>query len=400
MNTIILDDFVENGKNEISIIFNYNEELISMARRIRATWNPSKRFWHIKKNQENINRIYSVYSSIAEIKNNLLIFSKTTTNTEIKINKTGRPLFTNDEMQLKNHLISFLQTQEFNTNMPLQQKTLQQIENTKRYMIQKRMSENTINTYTWMMKKFFEAVSPKKPEDIVESDIYQFNYKYIVLTKYSITYQNQVINAIKKFYEVNMNKNFDLENLERPMKSTKLPEILSKEEVTVLIKSINNLKHRAIISTTYALGLRIGESLSLKISDIDSDRNIVHIKNAKGNKDRIIAFPDSLRTMLRTYFKEYRPKIYLFEGINGGKYSNSSIGQVLRRTVKRTNIKKRITLHTLRHSFATHLLESGTDIRFIQEILGHNSPKTTMIYTHVSSKAITEIKSPFEDLDL
>jgi site-specific recombinase XerD len=160
------------------------------------------------------------------------------------------------------------------------------------------------------------------------------------------------------------------------------------------------LKHRAIISTTYALGLRIGESLSLKISDIDSDRNIVHIKNAKGNKDRIIAFPDSLRTMLRTYFKEYRPKIYLFEGINGGKYSNSSIGQVLRRTVKRTNIKKRITLHTLRHSFATHLLESGTDIRFIQEILGHNSPKTTMIYTHVSSKAITEIKSPFEDLDL
>lgn len=277
---------------------------------------------------------------------------------------------------------------------------MQQIENTKRYMIQKRMSKNTINTYLWMMKKFFEAVSPKSPEDVVESDIYQFNYKYIVLTNYSITYQNQVINAIKKFYQVNMNRSFSLENLERPIKSKKLPEVLSKEEVTKLIKSINNLKHKAIISTIYALGIRVGELLSLRITDIDSDRNIIHIKNAKGKKDRIVSFPDSLRTLLRKYFIEYRPSEYLFEGVNGGKYSNSSIGQVLRRTVKKVGIKKRTTLHTLRHSFATHLLEGGTDIRFIQEILGHNSPKTTMIYTHVSSKSITEIKSPFEDLDL
>jgi len=405
METLILEDYVRNGENRISISFFYNRHIISIVRSINAIWSESNRFWHIAKNRENINRIYSVLSAEVEIINKLNNTNKINYKSENNDNTKSVGPISNiqsltSEQIFQNHLVAIQQIEELSTNMPLQQSTVEQIESTRRYMKQKRMSENTINTYLWMIRKFFETVAPKKPEEITEADIYHFNYHYIIKSHFSATYQNQLINAIKKFYEVNLNKNFELENLERPMRPTALPEILSKEEVTKLIKSINNLKHKALISTIYALGLRIGELLNLKIRDIDSDRNVVHIKNAKGNKDRIVAFPDSLRKLLRSYFKTYRPSYYLFEGATGGKYSNSSASQILKKAVARTGITKRTTLHTLRHSFATHLLESGTDIRFIQEILGHNSPKTTMIYTHVSSKSISEIKSPFEDLDI
>ena len=405
METIVLKDYVREGENRISLNFYYNQHLISLARSIHAVWSASNKFWHLAKNQENINQIYSVFSSEIEIINKLSKINRANPDQNISTNtkSIGKLVNTNSltsEQLFKNHLVAIQQVQELNTDMPLQQSIVDQIESTRRYMTQKRMSPNTINTYLWMMKKFFETVAPKKPEEITESDIYHFNYHYIIKANYSTTYQNQLINAIKKFYEVNLNKNFNLENLERPNRPISLPEILSKEEVTKLIKSIENLKHKALISTIYALGLRIGEVLNLKIRDIDSDRNVIHIKNAKGNKDRIVAFPLALRKLLRTYFKKYRPTYYLFEGASGGKYSNSSASQILKRAILLVGIKKRTTLHTLRHSFATHLLESGTDIRFIQEILGHNSPKTTMIYTHVSSKSISEIKSPFEDLDI
>ena len=152
-----------------------------------------------------------------------------------------------------------------------------------------------------------------------------------------------------------------------------------------------------MIALTYSSGLRIGELIDLKIKDIDSSRMIIHIKSAKGNKDRIIPLSEKLLVMLRIYYKEYNPKEYLFEGQKGGKYSTSSFGKLLKRAALKAKINKHITAHTLRHSYATHLLENGTDIRVIQKLLGHNSIKTTMLYTQVSTPTLLNVTSPFDD---
>jgi len=147
----------------------------------------------------------------------------------------------------------------------------------------------------------------------------------------------------------------------------------------------------------YSAGLRRSELLNLKVSDIDSERMVLHIRRAKGMKDRISLLSDNLLQLLRKYYQDYKPKIYLFEGKNGGKYSPTSVANILKKAALKAGIKKNVTSHMLRHSFATHLLEQGTDLRYIQELLGHNSSKTTEIYTHVSKRAITKIKNPVDD---
>ncbi len=177
-----------------------------------------------------------------------------------------------------------------------------------------------------------------------------------------------------------------------------LPEILSAQEVKKVIDLTKNSKHKAMLVTIYALGLRSGELINLKIKHLDGNRNTVMIQKAKGKKDRILPFPESLKPYLRTYYKENRPKNYLFEGQKGGKYTPASLRSVFKQAVKRAHIDKNVTLHSLRHAYATHLLESGTDLRRIQVLLGHNDIKTTMIYTHVSSRNILDTKSPLDFL--
>lgn len=181
-------------------------------------------------------------------------------------------------------------------------------------------------------------------------------------------------------------------------KPKSLPNILTQEEIKLIINSITNLKHRAIISTIYSCGLRISEAVNLKIEDIDSKAMTVKIVNAKGKNDRIVMLSEKLLELLRKYFKKYKPKIYLFEEQYGEKYSTRSIQQIFNNAVKKVGIKKKVTVHTLRHSFASHLLDSGTDIRFIQELLGHKYLSTTQIYTHINPASVKKIRSPFDNL--
>lgn len=268
------------------------------------------------------------------------------------------------------------------------------------WMAQKRYSHNTINTYTSMIKVFLRYYPDKNMDDITEKDIITFNQNYILARGYSTTFQNQLINALKLFYRKYKNEHLDLKNLERPLKTHKLPVILSLEEVQCILNATNNLKHKVLLSLVYSAGLRIGEALNLTLKDIDSQRMLLHIQKAKGMKDRYVPLSPGLLPYLRRYYLAYKTKEYLFEGQKGGRYTQVSARQLFKRLVKKCGITKRVTLHTLRHSYATHLLEDGTDIRYIQELLGHNSPKTTMIYTHVSTRNLQNIKSPFEKLDL
>ena len=215
----------------------------------------------------------------------------------------------------------------------------------------------------------------------------------------SESFQNQVINSVKLFFRKIQNVNINVDLIERPRRQKKLPNVLSKEEVKSTINSLVNVKHKTMLSLIYSCGLRCGEVLRLKPNHVDSKRNILIIQQSKGKKDRIVPLSDKTIEMLRNYYKSYRPLVYLFEGQTPGtQYDQRSLQQVLKKAVLKAGITKPVTLHWLRHSYATHLLEAGTDLRYIQEILGHSSSRTTEIYTHVSTKSIQQIKSPFDDL--
>ncbi|MFS4481372.1 tyrosine-type recombinase/integrase [Hyunsoonleella sp. 2307UL5-6] len=271
-----------------------------------------------------------------------------------------------------------------------------ELEKFKRWMQQKRLSTNTVNTY-FEVTAFFLRYAQLKQKTISTKLIEQFNYDFIVRPNKSISYQNQCISGIKKYLDYKNMEVLDID-LERPKKPKKLPEVLSEDEIKHVLQHITNLKHKTLIALIYSAGLRIGEALKLRVKDIDSNRMVIHIKSAKGKKDRYTLLSPKFLELLREYYKTYQPKTYLFEGQSGGLYTSSSAQNILKKATYKAKITKPITLHTLRHSFATHLLENGTDIRYIQTLLGHSSPNTTMIYTHVSQTSIRNIKNPFDNL--
>ena len=270
----------------------------------------------------------------------------------------------------------------------------------RKWMEQHRYSEQTIRNYLNHLSQVFHYLRDLELRNISAEDIIRFNQDVIIKKHLSISYQRVLTGAVKLFYSHFFDHAMAIDKLDRPFREKTLPIILSKSEVERVLKACSNIKHRAMLGMIYSCGLRRGELLALKLVDLDEERNLIRIVQAKGRKDRYVPYSEKLKGVLREYRAEWKPKVYLFEGEKGGAYSARSIAMVFERAVERAAIMKKVTLHTLRHSFATHVLEAGTDIRYIQEILGHSSPKTTMIYTHVSSHKISEIKSPLDDLNI
>lgn len=267
------------------------------------------------------------------------------------------------------------------------------------WMRSRRYSESTVTTYTEALVIFFRYFHDKSVEQITNEDLIVFNNLYILANNLSASYQNQVVNAVKLFFRTIQKRSMEVDLIHRPKLAKLLPNVLSKEEVKLILSAPRNLKHRTMLSLIYSCGLRRGELLELKLKDIDSKRGLVIIRMAKGKKDRITPLSEKILIMLRDYFKAYQPKIWLFEGQRvGQKYDERSLASVLKQALEKCRINKPVTLHWLRHSYATHLLESGTDLRYIQELLGHSSSRTTEIYTHVSNKQLQRIISPFDTL--
>ena len=282
---------------------------------------------------------------------------------------------------------------------PLDELKKQAIQNFIRYLNSKRYSPNTIKVYSDSMSTFLRYFSMKDITDISNDDLIDFNNNYILKNNFSASFQNQVVNAVKLYFSAIQHKKIDVELIHRPRREKVLPNVLSKEEVKAILNAHVNIKHKMMLNLIYSCGLRCGELLALHPVHIDSKRNIIFLKNAKGKKDRIVPLSPLILKMLREYYKIYKPKTYLFEGQNiSMPYDARSLQLILKQALEKTGIRKPVTLHWLRHSYATHLLESGTDLRYIQELLGHSSSKTTEIYTHVSTKSIQQIKSPFDDL--
>lgn len=262
-----------------------------------------------------------------------------------------------------------------------------------------RYSKSTVSTYVSMFEEFINYYLDVDLLSLNENDIKAY-MKYLLERDVSSSYQNQAINAIKFYYEMVLRLPNRYYHIDRPRREEKLPLVLSVEEIQRLFNAVINTKHRAILITIYSAGLRVSELLNLKISDIQSERKLIFVRNSKGKKDRTTLLGNKTLEVLRIYYKKYRPEEYLFEGPDGGKYSSSSIQKLLKKNLNKAKILKPATIHTLRHSFATHLLEKGTNLRYIQSLLGHSSPKTTEIYTRVSTVGIGDIRNPIDNLDI
>ncbi|SDH80293.1 integrase/recombinase XerD [Flavobacterium omnivorum] len=274
-----------------------------------------------------------------------------------------------------------------------------QIEKFTQWLSSKRYSPSTIKTYSEALKSFLVFYREKAIQEISNDDVIIYTNDYILKNNLSASYQNQIVNAIKLYFKTVRETKVEIEKIHRPKRAKLLPNVLSKEEIKLILNAHSNIKHKMMLSLIYSCGLRCGELLALQPKHIDSKRNIVLLKNAKGQKDRIVPLSPKILEMLRDYYKVFKPTTYLFEGQTAGiSYDSRSLQLVLKQALHKARITKPATLHWLRHSFATHLLESGTDLRYIQELLGHSSSKTTEIYTHVSTKSIQQIKSPFDDL--
>ncbi|HLP32732.1 MAG TPA: site-specific tyrosine recombinase/integron integrase [Bacteroidia bacterium] len=268
-----------------------------------------------------------------------------------------------------------------------------------RWMRSRNYSENTIKTYTDALRVFLKYYSDKNVDEITNKDVINFNNDYIKANSYSTSLQNQTVNALKLFFSSIRNTKINTDKIHRPRTEKKLPNVLSKEEVKRILNALTNLKHKAMLSLIYSCGLRSNELIQLELQHVDSKRNLLIIKRAKGYKDRIAPLSNKTIELLREYVKGAKPAKYLFEGqYKGEPYDARSLQKVLKIALGKAQITKPVTLHWLRHSYATHLLEAGTDLRYIQEILGHKSSKTTEIYTHVSTRSIQKITSPFDDL--
>jgi site-specific recombinase XerD len=262
-----------------------------------------------------------------------------------------------------------------------------------------RYSPNTSRNYRSHFEEFINFYPLKEIDAIDEPMITAFIRYLVTDRKVSASYQNVAINAIKFYYERVLRGQRKIYTVDRPREEQKLPVVLSEKEVALLLRSIDNLKHKALLMIIYSAGLRIGDVQNLKITDIDSKRVQIRIEQGKGNKDRYTLLSQRMLEVLREYYRIYKPRKYLFEGKEGGVYSQTSIQNVVAKAVKRAGIEKHVTPHTLRHSFATHLLENGTDIRYIQSLLGHESTKTTEIYTHITTRGFDQIKNPLDSLE-
>lgn len=358
--TIYLEQVVHRKKPQLLIKFTYNTKLINLVRSIKNTfWSRRLKSWYIEDSKENQLLITNTFKSI------------TTVNVD-KISK--KQLFkrnlTESEKQLLNKFFSYLKG--------------------------KRYSESTIETYTFFIADFVNFHTKTPLDQLTNRNVELFIEKVFIERNYSVSSQRQFISALKIFIAFYPFTKINDLVLERPKKSRKLPSILSQEEVLHIIAATQNLKHRAIIALIYSCGLRISELINLKLADFHIERKQLIVKNGKGRKDRYVSLADSFLPLLSNYYHSYKPKIYFVEGQNEGKYSAESVRQFLKKNCLKANITKTVTPHTLRHSYATHLLENGVDIRYIQSLLGHSKPETTMIYTHVKRKDLMEIQNPLD----
>jgi len=374
MKNVIVERVIHYGESRVALRFPYNTELISVVKGFPgARWSATMKYWHMPDNPGIVSKLEELLKGKAILDYSVLeqeVYQVSNPTKAIAGNKSEAK----DSDKVK-------------------------IEEFRKWMIHSRYSDSTVDTYTGMLGQFFRFIKPKLSNEISSDDMVRYVNEYIIPKGLSYTFQNQVISAVKLFFNHFCKIELDVETYKRPRREYRLPNVLSKEEIKSILQAPSNLKHRAMLSLIYACGLRRSELLNLKPVDIDRQRGVLLIRQSKGKKDRIVPISDKIIKLLQDYSGSFQPINWLFGGqVKGSRYSEKSLESVLKQSLMKAGIRKPVTLHWLRHSYATHLLESGTDLRYIQELLGHSSSRTTEIYTHVSTKSLQNIKSPYEDL--
>jgi integrase/recombinase XerD len=265
-------------------------------------------------------------------------------------------------------------------------------------LIKLRYSEATLENYVVQFKLFLAFIAPKGADEITDEEIHRYLLYLVEERKVSISTQNQAINSIKFYLERVHGGERKVYTIGRPNQEWKLPTVLSVQEMQALFQQVKNLKHRCILFLLYSAGLRMSELLALRWEDIDALRGIITVRSGKGNKDRITLLSKVALTALEQYRELYRPEVLVFEGPAKDHYSARSVNNIIKLAATRAGIVKNVSAHTLRHSFATHLLESGTDLRYIQSLLGHESSRTTERYTHVTKRGFEQLRSPLDNM--
>ena len=279
---------------------------------------------------------------------------------------------------------------------PVNQAALQRMHET---LLLKAYSPNTIRTYCIEFSQLLYLLKNTPVDTLTPERLRSYLLYCTTKLKLSENFIHSRMNAIKFYFEQVLRRDkLFFEEIPRPKKKSALPKVLNKREITKIFAKTENPKHLLILKLCYGMGLRVSEIVNLKISNIDSQRMLVHIEGAKGKKDRYVGLPSSVLDDLRNYYRTYRPEKYLFEGQYGGQYSIRSVQAVFKNAMQKAKINKQIGIHGLRHSYATHLLECGTDMVFIQKLLGHKDIKTTEIYARVSNRYLGKIKSPLDDM--
>jgi len=372
LKSITLYHLMINNEKMIGIKFSPDKLIQGLIKGLpNPKWSQSYNMAYIANTKGNLGIIFNTFKGLAWINYNRFL--------------TNRPVNTNNES---------VDVEWFRKRKPIPEYRLCPEE----YLLKlelRRYANNTVRTYVSFFEMFINHYKHKELNAINESDIRAFLQK-LIHRNVSNSYLNQAINAIKFYYEVVLGMPNRFYEIERPRKESKLPKVISKEEIIAIIENTNNIKHRCIVELLYGSGLRRSELLNLKISDVDSKRMLVKVVGGKGNKDRYTLLSKSTLEDLRLYFKEWKPQDYLFEGRKASRYAAESVLNIVKKSAAKAGIRQTVTPHVLRHSFATHLLESGADLRQIQVLLGHGSSKTTEIYTHVATNTFKDIKNPLD----
>lgn len=391
LKTIKLSQSTHKSSTVIKLEFEYNEDLITLIKQnTQAHWSKTMNCWYILKRDFDVKSFKKLMVNKAE----LILESES----KIDVPKPGKKvnkILANQSINTASPKAKIHQTGKAEIqSIVLPHGYIERLE-------RKRYSENTINIYCSYMRSFMRYFSMNNIElDAITSDqINAYILSLIKIKRISASQQNQHINAIKFYYEKVLGRDKVYYSIiERPKKALQLPKVLSEAEIMRILKNAENLKHKAILSTIYSAGLRRSELIGLRKEDILFDKNIIFVRGAKGKKDRTTILSDSVAIVLKRYLKDNSPNYWLFEGPSRRQYSATSVAIILKQAAKRARINRNVTPHMLRHSFATHLLEQGVDIRYIQHILGHESSRTTEIYTHISKKSLAKIKSPLDTI--
>jgi site-specific recombinase XerD len=372
--SILLKRFFHRGANQIGLLFEYDKELIAIAKSLNARWTRTHKCWYLPEEESTKHKIMNAFRGRAWV--------------DAKALYGGRePVVKTIENKPESH-----RTKRNKPELVALPEEFLELLKRRRY------SPNTIDSYCSVFRAFAAYFSPKHPSEITEHEIKRYLLKLVDKDKVSYSTQNQTINAIKFYFEKVLGHEKRDFWIDRPRKESKLPEVISEEEVGKMLNATSNLKHWCIIGILYSSGLRRGELINLRIGDVDLDRKQVFVRGGKGKKDRVTILSESLINQLLIYLKKYKPKYWLFENTKRGKYSAQSVLNVVKKSGRMANIARTVTPHMLRHSFATHLMDHGVDTRKIQVMLGHNSIKTTAKYTHVSKNDFHKIKSPLDQI--